>query len=76
MKKITRKHVDALLAGSSLATYENPATGVKGVYRRDAGPAASFRTEGTTWKHVYITRLVARGTAESKRLLAEIGVEA
>jgi hypothetical protein len=52
MNKVTRKQVDAELARRrpELATYEH--SGNKGIYRKDAGPAASFQAKGKTWREV------------------------
>src|SRR5262245_10970452 len=55
--KITRTRVDQWLAKNRphMATYENKMNGIKGVYRKDTGPAHSFRGMGKTWKEVLAT---------------------
>ncbi len=51
-KRITKSDVDALLRGTPIAAHETP-KGIKGIYRRDLGPARSFKKIGKTWKEVY-----------------------
>jgi len=55
MEKITKQVVERALAGSNLIAYENKMNGDKGVYRKDIGPAHSFRKLAKTWREVYIS---------------------
>lgn len=49
---ITKAALEAWIAANrpELALYNND--GTKGFYRKDAGPAASFRGIGKTWRNV------------------------
>ena len=71
--KVTKKTVDQYLEGSSFATFAT--NGVCGVYRKDAGPAHSFRNLGKTWREVYIALLIGEGTASADEKLRALGVE-
>ena len=71
--KVTKSTVDKYLADSNLATLAT--NGVCGVYRKDVGPAHSFRNLGKTWREVYIALLVGEGTASADKKLRALGVE-
>jgi hypothetical protein len=64
-KRITRKAVEKYLEKNAphLGAYEHIGKGDKGVYRKDAGPAQSFRAKGKTWADVMAAILFERDGA-------------
>jgi hypothetical protein len=54
--RITRQALEAWLIANrpDLDLYEDNASGQKGHYRQDAGPAASFHACGDTWRDVAV----------------------
>lgn len=71
--RVTKSTVDKYLAGSNFVALAT--NGVCGVYRKDAGPAHSFRNLGKTWREVYIALLIGEGTASADKKLRALGVE-
>lgn len=53
-QKVTRKVVEQYLEKNAphLGAYENKMNGIKGVYKKDTGPAFSFSGLGKTWAEV------------------------
>jgi len=70
--KVTRSTVDSYIRGSGRATYES--RGNKGVYKKSEGPASTFKSLGKTWREVYISLLIAEGTATADKKLDALGV--